>query len=111
MLSRHKQFSWSGTDHEPAVWLPGCVRPQPAQHRKWMRQYIADDLVQLRFAASGSACRINPEIDCTWAIQSCKRFRSALDAGLEGDLMDRAENDTVALGNGEQPSGLVCRLS
>src|SRR5262249_55223017 len=76
-----------------------------------MRQDVADDVVQLRFAASGSARRANPEIDCTRVTQPCKRSRRVLDSGLEYDLMDRAENDAIALGNAEQPSRLVCRPS
>jgi hypothetical protein len=76
-----------------------------------MWQDVADDVIQIRFAASDSARRTDSEIDRTGITQSCERLRRVLDARLECDLMNWAEDDAVALGNTEQPSGLVRRLS
>ena len=76
-----------------------------------MRQDVADDIVQLRFAASSSTVRQDTEINCTRITQSRKRLRRVLGARLECGLMDWAENDALALGNADQPSGLVRRLS
>jgi hypothetical protein len=66
-----------------------------------MRQDIGDNIVQVRFAESGFACRANPEIDCTRIIELQKRSRRVLDTGLECDLMDWTKNGAIALGNGE----------
>src|SRR6516164_7718374 len=90
MRSPYEQFSRSRTCNVPVVRLPGGLRPKPAQHRKRMWQDVVDDVIQLRFAASSSTARQNPEINGTYFTQFRKRLRRFLGARLECHLMDRA---------------------